>query len=555
MQDVLADDDLPLQVHAVPMKVAVGAICPLDNPQSHIRLLRFDRSHEKEPSFAGNVRLETYDLFEAPPYAAISYTWGSEIPRRSLRVDGKNVRILQSSWCAIKQAFGEGSFAHVWIDSVCIDQTSSEEKSFQVQLMSTIYRKAVHVLVSLGPISSRYSLTARQIFRLENDPAWAAWDADAPPAWAGNEDQSASQRRIKILEKWFHRDSGVRKLRKIREELRQIALLPYWTRVWIVQEISLAGVVRLMLGDYTIHWRSLSEFYNFISSRSPNGVPPQPLTLLYASKLPGRMISTEQSLPKVLQTFSTQQCSDPRGRVYGLLSLISWPKPYAYITPDYNKPTLAVAAETLKYGAQADEVLKLMRCQDLERDLVWQTSSRRTPTEPLRCFPFWIHEEEYHNYVNVHPMFYHRLTHDAKGHFRLPFHPVASNKENLPPPSVSPPPPPPPPPIESEQKPIFSTSGSASIVAHIPPSARPDDLIAWHIYKLGWNVATSVGLVLRQIASFHADAPPNVPIYEIVGQCSTRIRLRTLHVARKLRLRKEIFPSLVVCAATYTAAS
>ncbi|KAF2210414.1 hypothetical protein CERZMDRAFT_99475 [Cercospora zeae-maydis SCOH1-5] len=281
--------------------------------------------------------------------------------------------------------------------------------------MSTIYRKAVHVLVPLAPSSDQYSVTARQISSLQCDPAWAAWDADAPPAWTCSEDQSASERRTKILEKWFNRTSSVHRLPRIREQLRQIALLPYWTRVWVVQEISLAGVVRLMLGDDIIHWRSLSEFYKFISSRSPKSAPPLPLALQYASKLPERLISTEQSSPKVLQTFSMQQCSDPRDRVYGLLTLI----------------------KTLKYGAQADEVLKLMRCWELEQDLEWHVSARRRPIEPFQRSPFWTRGEEYHDYVHVHPMSCHFLTHDAESRLRLPFHPVrnqdlASDKEKSP---------------------------------------------------------------------------------------------------------------------------
>jgi hypothetical protein len=38
----------------------------------------------------------------------------------------------------------------IWIDSICIDQTSRVEKTTQVRNMQEVYSRAVHVLVCLG---------------------------------------------------------------------------------------------------------------------------------------------------------------------------------------------------------------------------------------------------------------------------------------------------------------------------------------------------------------------------------------------------------------------
>ncbi|GIZ43338.1 hypothetical protein CKM354_000657000 [Cercospora kikuchii] len=511
MQDLSATDDIPVHEQTRPTIVPVGEICPLEDQQSQIRLVRFDRNHENE-TFEGTISLETHNLLEAPPYAALSYTWGSEISQQSLRVNGKDVSVFENSLFAIKQAFDEGSFVHIWTDSICIDQTSTQEKSVQVQLMSTIYRKAVHVLVSLGPDSNRFNCTGRQVAGLESHAAWAAWDADAPPAWAGNEDRPASKRRTQIMEHWLTHGTGTYSLSSIHGELQEIADLPYWTRVWIVQEISLAGIVRLMLGDYVIHWRSLAEFYKFVSSHSPQRILAPP-SLQHASNLSLRMISTQQSLPKVLKTFSKQQCSDPRDQVYGLLSLISWPKQLGAIIPDYDKSVLAVAAEILKYGAQADEVLQLMRCEELERDLDQHVFSRRLPRDPYMKSQIWTDRANYHGFVNVHPMFSYRITQDAKGHLRVPFHSVRNYvdypTENLSRrlrPSMPP----------EARQPLLSAAGLASVVGSICREACQGDLVAWQIYRLGWNVASSVGLVLRQTP--YAEASGKT-LYEIIGQC------------------------------------
>lgn len=511
MQESPSTDDVPEHERTKSTTVPVRQICPLDNQQSQIRLVRFDRN-DGNSAFGGTISLETHNLVEVPPYAALSYTWGSKISQQPLRVNEEIVSILQSSWYAIKQAFEEGSFNHVWIDSICIDQTSPQEKSIQVQLMSTIYRKAVQVLVSLGPGSNRFNCTGRQIAGLEGHAAWAAWEADAPPAWAGTEDQSASKRRTNIMKYWLTHGTGKYSLSSIHGELQEIAELPYWTRVWIVQEISLAGIVRLMLGDYVIYWRSLSEFYKFISSHSTQRILAPPI-LQHASNLSPRMISTGQSLPKVLKTFSKQQCSDPRDHVYGLLSLISWPERLGAIIPDYDKSVLALAAEVLKYGAQADEVLQLMRCEELERDLVQQVSSRRMPSGPSLSSEIPTDREKRHELVNVHLMSFGGLMRDGKGRLRLRFHPIrkyaecANRKVSLRlRPSLHPP----------AREPVLSYDDSSSIVGYICLEAHEGDFVAWKVQKLGRNVAASVGLVLR--GDFAAAIIRKIP-FEIIGQC------------------------------------
>lgn len=506
MQDLSATGDLPMHGQTKMTTVPVGQICPLEDQQSQIRLVRFDRNPQNG-TFANAISLETHNLVEAPPYAALSYTWGSEISQQPLRVNGKYVSVFENSLCAIKQAFDEGSFVHIWIDSICIDQTSHEEKSVQVQLMSTIYRKAVHVLVSLGPDSNRFNFTGRQIAGLERHVDWAAWDDDAPPAWADNEIRSASCRRAMIMQDWWRHSFEKHSSDRLRKELRQIRLLPYWTRIWIVQEIALAGVVRLMLGDCVIHWRSLAEFYDFISYTSPRRISAPP-TLEHASNLSQRMISTEQSLLRVLQTFSRNQCSDPRDRVYGLLSLISWPKLQEQIKPDYDKSVLAVAADTLKYAAETEKVLSLMRCEESAKDMDWQVSSRRAPSEESQSSQIPTNEETYYGYVNVHPMLCHWLLHGTRGQLYLPFHPVRIDGEVVDRKSPSP--------QFSKHQPIYSTSDSSTMVGHICHEARPGDLVAWNIYHLGWNVATSVALVLRRTAHTNTS---NQTLYQIIGQC------------------------------------
>ncbi|KAH7069921.1 hypothetical protein BKA63DRAFT_606253 [Paraphoma chrysanthemicola] len=105
----------------------VDSVCPhfeykpLPDSSTYIRLLEI-----LEGDFDQHVRCEltTWALSEAPPYAAISYTWGDP-----------------------------GDVAHVTVDGKSLEHQSGDvaEKSGQVAIFATLYSKADQLLVCVGP--------------------------------------------------------------------------------------------------------------------------------------------------------------------------------------------------------------------------------------------------------------------------------------------------------------------------------------------------------------------------------------------------------------------
>lgn len=146
----------------------------LSSPRS-IRLVVLHRNANLSPA-----QHLTCDLIEAsvdapPPYLALSYTWGGEIPSEPLIIqnpfadktsagftDTRKVgatRLLITPNCAMAlsllQRSMKGRFKtrrqiNVWVDAICIDQSSSEERSSQVAMMAEIYDRAKRVIVWLG---------------------------------------------------------------------------------------------------------------------------------------------------------------------------------------------------------------------------------------------------------------------------------------------------------------------------------------------------------------------------------------------------------------------
>ncbi|CAK1363364.1 unnamed protein product [Cercospora beticola] len=478
---------------------SVGEMRTLDDAKSQIRLLRFHPKGSKA-SRRDLIRLEFWRTDDAPPYAAISYTWGPEFPQKLLPVSGEMISVRLNSWYAIKQAYEEGSFMHVWIDSICVDQTNLEEKAHQVRLMSSIYRNAVYVLVSLEPVSDRFSAICRRIRAFEGNPSWAAWEGAHHPGSHHQDGFNAISNREHILNTWRHSSEGrQRAFDEWGKQLRGISLLPYWCRLWIVQELSLAGAVRLMFGSYVIHWRSLCSFYTFYvlwGNGMPCGLPSVLATS--AGATPER-----RSLHEVLEAWSHQKCSDPRDRVYGLLSLVDWPERLGPITADYTKSVLALAAETLKYEVRCYNILRIMKCEALEHNLDQQLLLRREGSMSTDSCLFPTRTEAH---IDLDPWVCHRVTTNQHGQLFLPLHP----KEYL----------------EYGQKRSHLLPaehpghGSPYIVGDICYDAQADDLVAWHFYGPAVHSRQDVGLVLRKTP--YTDLRGEV-IYEIIGQCKLLI--------------------------------
>ena len=91
----------------------------LSEPRSHIRLLEIEAGEQDEPLSA---KLIVCERRNAPPYLAISYTWGDDKDQRELLLDGRTFRAGTNCYHALWQARLHFAPCLVWIDSICINQ-------------------------------------------------------------------------------------------------------------------------------------------------------------------------------------------------------------------------------------------------------------------------------------------------------------------------------------------------------------------------------------------------------------------------------------------------
>lgn len=120
---------------------------PLPEHTSYFRLLHIVRG-----DFGQHVECEisAWPINDAPPYYAISYTWGDPADTTEITVNGRPLVVRRNCEYVLQQAFASKTSQYFWVDAICIDQTA-EEKNHQVALMGEIYSGAEHVLACVGP--------------------------------------------------------------------------------------------------------------------------------------------------------------------------------------------------------------------------------------------------------------------------------------------------------------------------------------------------------------------------------------------------------------------
>ena len=106
-----------------------------------------------------NYQVESFPSHETPPYAILSHTWGSEeVILKDMqrgdwetRTDKREGRDKIKGCCSLASAEG---FDYVWIDTCCIDKTSSDELSESINSMYRWYHNSTICYAYLNDVDS-----------------------------------------------------------------------------------------------------------------------------------------------------------------------------------------------------------------------------------------------------------------------------------------------------------------------------------------------------------------------------------------------------------------
>ncbi|KAK4494597.1 hypothetical protein PRZ48_013953 [Zasmidium cellare] len=230
------------------------------NPKSSVDEIQCELVHVKHRSTPADQDVSPPGLDDSRhgwgTFAALSYVWGSiELPKRHIALSGSKFEVTLNLHNALTRLVrlvreDESFPRRVWIDAICIDQGNVDERNKQVPRMRYIYGAASVVVCSLPP---EWNVTSKADARAKT----MGWDAGAkmvPLLSAAQSDVGA-----KTLAE--HLSTGLVQYSSHGwASLFKFFANPYWTRLWIIQEIALASREILVLaGHNRIPWEKVAN--------------------------------------------------------------------------------------------------------------------------------------------------------------------------------------------------------------------------------------------------------------------------------------------------------
>ncbi|KAF9462819.1 heterokaryon incompatibility protein-domain-containing protein [Collybia nuda] len=309
-------------------------------PLNSFRLLTVLPESPQDPGLLV-CRLSTHYIASAPSYTALSYTWGSNRNPVSIQIEGHSFPIGQNLHQALThiRLNAAGDPVVLWVDAICINQVNLDERMDQVRQMNLIYRSASDVLVWLGLPSSDSSVALDFVLELPSLLEGAKR--------AGSEQSRYVLNDSSIQPRWL--------------ALAYLLLRPWWRRVWIIQEISLARAARLFVGTRSIPW---SAMHATLSELRHSWQWAMHADTEHTTAKVIEIASTGRSLfdivPSLVEHGHTAdlgallkithifKSTDPRDKIYALLGLTDT-HTQAHIQPDYRKSLPDVYRDTFTY--------------------------------------------------------------------------------------------------------------------------------------------------------------------------------------------------------------
>ena len=316
-----------------------GLYKPLNVERREIRLLHIKPSlklKEQPQCF-----LETVSLDDNPQFEALSYAWGDPNWTRPIRLENREWYATNNLEAGLRYLRSPSEDMVTWVDALCIDESSIDERNSQVLLMKTIYSNATRVKVWLG------------------EPTLGSDDALAILEHMG---RNIPFRDIRLHGKELNEEHAM--------YLSELVNRPWWSRVWVQQEHILAKDVTLHCGlrsiDFSVVLKAV-DFADYIKGWEKSF--PKSVQTIDDSRLlhwhyvhSGRYSLT---FAEILAQGCFKNCTDLRDSIYGFLGLAQEDLVDA-IKADYSIPLEEVLQRTAVQHISCTRSLSFLSFTTLE---------------------------------------------------------------------------------------------------------------------------------------------------------------------------------------------
>lgn len=288
-------------------------------------------------------------------FAALSYVWGEGEDSESISLNGTQLPITKNLEIVLRALATNGEFAgdyKIWIDAICINQSDETERASQVRKMREIYCRAWSVLSWIGKNNGLADV--KDAFHLLRTLASLPEDEQ-------------DLRKLIVVQPGLVQQKGFFALHELMKR-------PYWTRLWVVQEVAMGasftvlrcdnelldlecfckGISVLYRGDnWTLKDRLLTKererrhlgtnaaWYHIASLHLVH----QTIRELISYESSG--VGSRLGFRRLLQVANSTQCRDVRDKVFGLLGLMD-PRVAGKIAHDQSLDPPKLFAATAK---------------------------------------------------------------------------------------------------------------------------------------------------------------------------------------------------------------
>ncbi|KAK7440820.1 hypothetical protein VKT23_016898 [Stygiomarasmius scandens] len=349
------------------------------------RVIRLLQILPADPDEQLECQLIEVPLDALPTYEALSYVWGDVNVRESILCNDQAMEITCSLAYALQKlrpfkgeevdnqltTVSNSSSRMVWADAICINQDDILERNHQVQLMQDIYSNAARVMVWLGLDECGQASKAIMAIQLVTHllSTYQAFSEKMQQKNITWNNQGRGHFTFEICEMLFRSKS-------LQDPWTSIQLffdLPWWSRIWCVQEAFLARKVKMLCGDEYIDGEDVAVFSQwyirevvYTGSTQQSGFSHGGISR--ANNIFNHRDLDARHLFMVCNDFRNLQATNPRDKVYGLLGLWRATEKENLIEVDYNKSVVEVYTDVVLMAIRNRRDLFVLRYVDHDRD-------------------------------------------------------------------------------------------------------------------------------------------------------------------------------------------
>ncbi|KAJ3527913.1 hypothetical protein NM208_g10467 [Fusarium decemcellulare] len=311
-----------------------------------------------DPEFDKSLyEMKALDEFQ-PRFEALSYTWGTEPPCGFIIVEGTTVTkfpVRENLLAVLQQLRYTDNSRTLWIDAICINQNDNDERRIQVGRMASIYRLCYRVVVWLGPEEDNSNLALQALNKIGLQiELFTDWSRTLSPD--GTE------------KSWFLPETVIPYDEETWSAIGRLLERPWFRRLWVVQEFKLGNSSSIMqCGQEVIPTSIFRRAVVCLSQKLDRAKEISWETLLDTNQL---VYSSDKLCFRVMMSQVKEKlCSDPRDKIYGVLSLA--PKGLAADVPaDYTKDPGQLFLDLFLAHAKNVRRLEMFhQCSQLSRNL------------------------------------------------------------------------------------------------------------------------------------------------------------------------------------------